>query len=43
MLQDQIVSFEVRPYVQEEGTLQDAGGCIKGILGRDGFPRELSW
>ena len=39
MLHDQIVSFEVRLYVQEEGTLQDPGSRIKGILGRDGLPR----
>ena len=39
MLHDQIISFEVRLYVQEEGTLQDPGSHINGILGRDGFPR----
>ena len=40
MLHDMIVRFEVRLYVPEEGTLQDAGSRIKGVLGRDGFPRS---
>ena len=43
MLHDQIISFEVRLYVRLEVTLQDPGSHIKGILGRDGLPRELRW